>query len=85
MEGFEKVVAVMFKFYKELLGQRLMMRDGVNPEVIQTENQLSVEQPLKMCAPFFDHDIKEAKAMFSIPNIKSPGPGGYNGGFYKAT
>jgi len=35
-----------------------------------------------MCKEFSDIEIKEA--IFSIPNFKSPGPDGFNNGFYKA-
>ena len=43
---------------------------------------LTIEQQLMLCQPFADSDIK--KMLFSIPNHKSPGPDGYNSGFYKA-
>jgi len=36
-----------------------------------------------LCAPFTDQEIKIA--LFSIPNIKSPGPDGFSSGYFKAT
>ena len=42
-----------------------------------------MDQQLHMCRDFTDMDIKDA--FFSIPNFKSPGPDGFNSGFYKAT
>jgi len=36
-----------------------------------------------MCQEFTDMDIKDA--LFSIPNIKCPGPDGFNSGFFKLT
>ena len=36
-----------------------------------------------MCQDFTDIDIKTA--LYSIPNIKSPGPDGFNSGFFKHT
>jgi len=44
---------------------------------------LIVKQQLKLCAPFTDQEIKTV--MFSIPNIKSPGPDGFSSGFFKTT
>ncbi|KAJ8419243.1 hypothetical protein Cgig2_006407 [Carnegiea gigantea] len=39
--------------------------------------------PSNLCKPFSEKDIKDA--LFSIPNLKSPGPDGYNSGFFKTT
>jgi len=36
-----------------------------------------------MCSPFTYQDIK--LAIFSIPNVKSPGPDGFSSGFFKST
>jgi len=42
-----------------------------------------MEHQLELCKPFTDNDIK--KAMFSIPNHKSPGPDGFSSGFFKSS
>ena len=42
-----------------------------------------MEQQVELCKPFTTEDVK--KAIFSIPNTKSPGPDGYSSGFYKHT
>jgi len=36
-----------------------------------------------MCMPFTEEEIRHA--LFSIPNVKSPGPDGFSGGFFKST
>ena len=46
-------------------------------------NCLTLDHQLKLCAPFSDQDIK--KAIFLIPNHKSPCPDRYSSGFFKAT
>jgi len=50
--------------------------------VVNLGGCLSLEQQMPICLPFSDSDIK--KVLFSIPSHKSPGPDGYNSGFYKA-
>ena len=52
-------------------------------EVIKQGPLLTMEQQTSLCVPFSDHVIKEA--LFSIPNTTSPGPNGYNSGFYKVS
>jgi len=60
-----------------------LSRTQLDPQVIGMGNTLTVEQQLKLCAPFIDQEIKTI--MFSIPNIKSPSPNGLSSGFFKAT
>jgi len=74
---------VMHSYYKSLLGRQYSARPQLDPNVIRLGNTLTVEQQMKLCAPFTDQKIKSA--MFSIPNTKSPGPDGFNSGFFKAT
>ncbi|KAJ8424378.1 hypothetical protein Cgig2_033995 [Carnegiea gigantea] len=51
--------------------------------IIAQGPHLSIEQQVSLCKPFSEDDIKSA--MFFIPNFKSPGPNGYNSGFFNAT
>ena len=52
-------------------------------EAIRKVPVLTTEQQLKLCSQFTVQEIKNA--MFSIPNMKSLGPDGYNSGFYKSS
>ncbi|KAJ8423643.1 hypothetical protein Cgig2_006674 [Carnegiea gigantea] len=70
-------------FYKYLLGRQITLRVPIDKEIISMGAVLSTEQQLHMSKAFTDGDIRDA--LFSIPNTKSPGPDGYNSGFYKAT
>jgi len=44
---------------------------------------LTVDQQLKLCAPFTDQEIKSV--MFSTPNTKSAGLDGFSSSFFKPT
>jgi len=41
---------------------------------------LSISQLLSLMKPFTEEDVK--KLFFYIPTCKSPGPDGYNSGFF---
>ena len=58
-----------------------MDRDLINWQAVSLGATLAVEAQLQLRAPFTGKDIKAA--MFSIPNLKSPGPDGFNCGFFK--
>lgn len=81
MEGFDQVGHLIFDFYKELLGKQSQSRRPIKGNVIEQGPIVTAEQQISMCKSFTNKDIKEA--MFSISNIKSPGPDGYNNGFFK--
>ncbi|KAJ8422406.1 hypothetical protein Cgig2_013226 [Carnegiea gigantea] len=83
VEGFDAVGRVMVNFYKSLLGSQTHPRTPLNPAMLNAGPLLSMEQQLALCRPFTDQEIKEA--LFSIPSYKSPGPYGYNSGFFKST
>ena len=74
---------IMFDFYKNLLWRRAESRKEVNLQVIQQRPTLSPEDQMGLCEAFTNEDIKDAP--HSIPSFKSPGPDGYNSGFFKAT
>ncbi|KAJ8437358.1 LOW QUALITY PROTEIN: hypothetical protein Cgig2_023463 [Carnegiea gigantea] len=82
VEGFEKVGKVMLAFYTKLLGHPSIIRRPIDKEIIEQGPVLSQEQ-LTLCKPFTHAEIKEV--IFSIPNIKSPGPDGFGSGFFKTT
>jgi len=78
VEGFDLVRQMMCKFYKQLLGKQPSPRESISLEVIQQGAIISQEQQIHMCK-----EIK--KAIFSIPDIKSPSPDGFYSGFYRDT
>jgi len=82
VEGFDRVADIMTDFYHNLLGEQEQHISTIEKEIIHLGHTLSPEQQLKLCQPFTDNDIKQA--LFSIPNHKSPGPDGFNNGFYNA-
>ena len=83
VEGFDQVGKEMYSYYVHLLGKQNTFRKEVDLQVVCQGLVLTIEQQLHMCRDFTDLDIKQA--FFSIPNFKSPGPDGFNSGFYKAT
>ncbi|KAJ8419461.1 hypothetical protein Cgig2_005509 [Carnegiea gigantea] len=82
VEGFDQVGKVMLSFYKNLLRKQFTPRSSIDLEVIKAGPVLSIEHQQALIVEFSTLDIKEA--LFSIPNTKSPGPNGFNSGFYKS-
>ncbi|KAJ8421961.1 hypothetical protein Cgig2_022522 [Carnegiea gigantea] len=82
VEGFEAVSKVIINYYKKLLEENDHHRTQIDIQMINMGECLNLEQQMQLCKPFTDADIK--KVLFSIPTHKSPGPDGYNSGFYKA-
>ena len=82
VEGFDAVSKIMTSYYKHLLGGKLRQRSKIDLQVISRGRCLNFEQQIQLCKPFTNEDIK--KVMFSIPSHKSPGPDGYNSGFFKS-
>jgi len=83
VEGFNKVGKTMMSYYNALLGEQLITRQMIDMDVVNQGPTLTKDQQVHMCLDFIDMDIKEA--LFSIPNTKSPGPDGFNSGFFKHT
>ena len=81
VEVFDAVADTITAFYKDLMGQQESQRSQVDPQVTDFGYALSLEQQINLCQPFKEIEIKQA--LFSIPNIKSPGLDGFNSGFYK--
>ncbi|KAJ8419255.1 hypothetical protein Cgig2_017470 [Carnegiea gigantea] len=81
--SFYKVAPVLHQYYHKLLGPSNVDRTPINPQAIQMGTSLTVESQLQLCKPFSEKDIKDAT--FSISNLKSPGPDGYNSSFFKTT
>ncbi|KAJ8435318.1 LOW QUALITY PROTEIN: hypothetical protein Cgig2_026410 [Carnegiea gigantea] len=58
-------------------------KQTIDIDVMNQGPTLSRDQQVHMCQDFTDMDIKTA--LYSIPDIKSPGPDGFNSGFFKHT
>ena len=81
VEGFDQVGQLIFDCYKQLLGKQSQSRSSIKGNVIEQGPILTAEQQISMCKGFIDTEIKEA--IFSISDVKSPGPDGYTSGFFK--
>ncbi|VFQ59176.1 unnamed protein product [Cuscuta campestris] len=80
MEGKQQVANVLIDYFKSLLGVS-SWTDPVQDDIIKTGPCLNPAQQLSLLAPITQDQIKSA--VFAIPNIKSPGPDGFNSGFFK--
>ncbi|KAJ8428134.1 hypothetical protein Cgig2_017732 [Carnegiea gigantea] len=74
--GFSEAAVVLHNYYYNVLGPSNVNRSPLNPQTIQKGITLTVESQLQLCKPFSEKDIRDA--LFSIPNLKSLGPDGYN-------
>ena len=83
VDGFDAVGQVMLNYYKQLLGSQPAGRSRIDMEVIGHGAILTKEQQLTLCKDFLDSDIRTT--IFSISNVKSPGPDGFSCGFFKTT
>ena len=82
-EGFEQVADIMTAYYQTRLGRQDQPTSTIDKDIINQGHSLTLDQQIDLCKPFDDKEIKSA--LFSIPNHKSPGPDGFNSGFYKAS
>ncbi|KAJ8422037.1 hypothetical protein Cgig2_027268 [Carnegiea gigantea] len=83
VQGFNAVADIITEYYTDLLGRKGTQRHQVQPQAVQYGHTLTLEQQINLCKPFTDQEIKQA--LFSIPDYKSPGPDGFNSGFFKAS
>jgi len=81
VEGFDNVGKVMAEFYTRLLGHQLCTRTSVEDDILKLRPHLTMEQQLQICKHFTKEDLK--KAIFSIPNTKSPGLDGFSSDLFK--
>ncbi|KAJ8436136.1 hypothetical protein Cgig2_033631 [Carnegiea gigantea] len=78
VEGFDQVSSTLQTFYKVLLREQNTIRKQINMEVAHHGPSLTKDQQVLLYKDFTDKEIR--KAIYSIPNFKSPGPDGYNSG-----
>ncbi|KAL2923281.1 hypothetical protein RDABS01_014772 [Bienertia sinuspersici] len=77
----EGIQAAFMDYYKELLGKAMTGRAHVHPEIVMKGPVLQEDQKSKLVQPFTKEEVR--KAIFSIPENKSPGPDGFGTHFYK--
>ncbi|XP_062075340.1 uncharacterized protein LOC133779387 [Humulus lupulus] len=82
VDDFKEVVSHFSEHFKSHLGTPSSASGMVDQNYMDLGSKLSVEQQLYLLKPFSPKEIKAA--LFSIPNTKSPGPGGYGSGFFKS-
>ncbi|CAN1172213.1 LINE-1 reverse transcriptase homolog [Linum perenne] len=75
----QRIEEVAVDFYKKLLGESKEVKIVDLSKLIKS--RLTDSQAEELCRPVTQEEIK--KALFSIPNEKSPGPDGFNAGFFK--
>lgn len=63
------------------MGRKELRSGKVNSQVVELGPKLTLNQQLTLMQPFSEQDIKAA--LWFISEIKSPGPDGYNSGFFK--
>ncbi|VFQ79134.1 unnamed protein product [Cuscuta campestris] len=80
VEGTNQVGEVFLEYFNKLLGSELQT-DDIKVESMELGSKLSTKKQLELIEPITPLQIKEA--LFSIPSSKSPGPDGYNSGFFK--
>lgn len=68
-------------FYVDLFGTENQTAPLDN-SIISKGRILTEDESLSMCRPFTSLDVKQA--VFSIPDMKAPGPDGFTAGFFKA-
>ncbi|VFQ71387.1 unnamed protein product [Cuscuta campestris] len=80
IENTEGIAGEMIRLFHQLLGTQNQVEE-IDTEVIRGGKILTTDQQLALIEEVTPEQIKEA--MFDIPNTKSPGPDGYNSGFFK--
>lgn len=69
-------------YYYELLGVQEQQTGTVDIAIVRQGVVFNVDQQLALIRPFTKHDVQ--RALWSIPEHKSPGLDGYGSGFFKA-
>lgn len=79
---YEQVQAHFQDYYITLLGTKTPSEVDVDPFVIEEGLVLNIDQQLALLTKVIDDMVKQA--LWSIPKDKSPGPDGFESGFFKA-
>ncbi|KAM6562940.1 hypothetical protein CsatB_022938 [Cannabis sativa] len=81
IDNFSEVVDHFMNHFNGFMGTRNDTAASLNMECFELNSRLNLDQQILLLKPFSNNEIK--KAMFSIPDSKSPGPDGFNSGFFK--
>ncbi|KAL9235894.1 hypothetical protein vseg_010625 [Gypsophila vaccaria] len=76
----EGIQTAFLEYYKSLLGSSQMTK-SVHSKIIDQGPKCTDQMREILMAPVIGKDIKEA--VFSVPDIKSPGPDGFTSKFFK--
>ncbi|XP_062080985.1 uncharacterized protein LOC133785786 [Humulus lupulus] len=82
VDNFPEVVSHFVEHFRGYLGSPSSAIGRINFQCIEMGSKLSVDQQLMLLKPFSRKEIREA--LFGIPITKSPGPDGFDSGFFKA-
>uniref|UniRef100_A0A803PYJ0 Uncharacterized protein n=1 Tax=Cannabis sativa TaxID=3483 RepID=A0A803PYJ0_CANSA len=74
-DNFKEVVEHFLCHFRSYMGSSNKVSKGLNMKCLKYGVVLTLDQQLEMLKLFTDKEIK--KALFSIPDSKSPGPDGY--------
>ncbi|VFQ61358.1 unnamed protein product [Cuscuta campestris] len=80
VEKKSEIAQVVVDYFQKMIGVTEWTKDIQN-NIIGEGRVLSVEQQIQLIAPISAEDVK--KHLFDIPPCKSPGPDGFNSGFFK--
>ena len=75
------VKKAFFEYYHNLLGSRLERRVKVKKAIIKHGPTVPTEMAEELIKPYTSNEIKEA--VFSIEEMKAPGPDGYGSAFFR--
>ncbi|XP_062075144.1 uncharacterized protein LOC133779168 [Humulus lupulus] len=79
-DNFSEVVEHFLNHFRSYMGSRSTVNTRLNLSCIEQGSKLSLDQQLGLLKPFSYKEIK--RAIFSIPDTKSPGPDGFGSGFF---
>uniref|UniRef100_A0A803PTQ2 Reverse transcriptase domain-containing protein n=1 Tax=Cannabis sativa TaxID=3483 RepID=A0A803PTQ2_CANSA len=82
VDNFAEVVEHFMSHFRSFMGCKSRVGRKIDLGCMTQGAVLSLDQHLEIMKPFTPKEIK--KALFSIPDSKSPGPDGYGSGFFKA-
>uniref|UniRef100_A0A803PYN0 DUF4283 domain-containing protein n=1 Tax=Cannabis sativa TaxID=3483 RepID=A0A803PYN0_CANSA len=81
VDNFREVVEHFIKHFQSYMGSSSRPSQDLRKDWMEMGSNLNREQQLNLIKPFTSKEIK--KALFSIPDSKSPGPDCYAAGFFK--
>uniref|UniRef100_A0A803P4Q1 Reverse transcriptase domain-containing protein n=1 Tax=Cannabis sativa TaxID=3483 RepID=A0A803P4Q1_CANSA len=80
-DDYPKVIDHFVTHFKSFMGRRSTATSEIDPDSLVYGNKLSLEQQIRLIAPFLKSDVK--RALFGIHSLKSPGLDGFGSEFFK--